>query len=151
MMDNSSQIVEDVKWFMFDDESKEIKNENGFSHGLQFVTRVGDGQCFIVKDADGTEYRIRVSKEMERNQNFNYETEAVMNDLDYLGGALENFYKDGIINSHLTPVIITVKENEKTLAHGTAFEIKENLKDKYTRKILKWDFTYYKWEIFCNV
>lgn len=65
MIDNSSQIVEDVKWFMFDDESKEIKNENGFSHGLQFVTWVGDGQCFIVKDADGTEYRIRVSKEME--------------------------------------------------------------------------------------
>lgn len=65
MVDNSSQIVEDVKWFMFDDESKEIKNENGFSHGLQFVTWVGDGQSFIVKDADGTEYRIRVSKEME--------------------------------------------------------------------------------------
>lgn len=34
MADNSSQIVEDIKWFMFDDESKEIKNENGFSHGL---------------------------------------------------------------------------------------------------------------------
>ena len=65
MADNSSQIVEDVKWFMFGDESKEIKNENGFSHGLQFVTWAGDGQCFIVKDADGTEYRIRVSKEME--------------------------------------------------------------------------------------
>ena len=47
MVDNSSQIVEDVKWFMFDDESKEIKNENGFSHGLQFVTWAGDGQCFL--------------------------------------------------------------------------------------------------------
>ena len=46
-------------------ESKEVKNENGFSHGLQFVTWVGDGQCFIVKDTDGSEYRIRVSKEME--------------------------------------------------------------------------------------
>ena len=65
MADNSSQIVEDIKWFMFDDESKDIKNENGFSHGLQFVTWAGDGQCFIVKDADGTEYRIRVSKEIE--------------------------------------------------------------------------------------
>ena len=73
MADNSSQIVEDIKWFMFDDESKEIKNENGFSHGLQFVTWVGDGQCFIVKDADGTEYRIRVSKEMEWNRNFKTE------------------------------------------------------------------------------
>ena len=28
MADNSSQIVEDIKWFMFDDESKEIKNDN---------------------------------------------------------------------------------------------------------------------------
>ena len=64
MADNSSQIVEDVKWFMFGDESKEIKNENGFSHGLQFVTWADDGQCFIVKDDDGTEYKIRVSKEM---------------------------------------------------------------------------------------
>ena len=27
MADNSSQIIEDIKWFMFDDESKEIKNE----------------------------------------------------------------------------------------------------------------------------
>ena len=33
MADNSSQIVEDIKWFMFDDESKEIKNDNGFAHG----------------------------------------------------------------------------------------------------------------------
>ena len=54
MADNSSQIVEDIKWFMFDDESKEIKNENGFSHGLQFVKWIGDGQCFIVKNTDGT-------------------------------------------------------------------------------------------------
>ena len=69
MADNSSQIVEDIKWFMFDDESKEIKNDNGFSHGLQFVAWAGDGQCFIVKDADGTEYRISVSKEMEWNRN----------------------------------------------------------------------------------
>lgn len=65
MNDYSSRIVEDVKWFMFGDESKEIKNENGFSHELQFVTWAGDGQCFIVKDTDGTEYRIRVSKEVE--------------------------------------------------------------------------------------
>ena len=64
MADNSNQIVEDIKWFMFDNESKEIKNENGFSHSLQFVTWVGDGQSFIVKDADETKYRIRVSKEI---------------------------------------------------------------------------------------
>lgn len=64
MVDNSNQIVEDIKWFMFDDESKEIKNENGFSHGLQFVTWIGDSQSFIVKDTDGTKYRISVSKEM---------------------------------------------------------------------------------------
>ena len=64
MTNNSSQIIEDIKWFMFDDESKEIKNENGFSHGLQFIAWIGDSQCFIVKDTDETKYRIRVSKEI---------------------------------------------------------------------------------------
>ena len=63
--DNSSQIVEDIKWFLFDDESKEIKNEMGFSHGLQFVTWTGNEHCFIVKDADGIEYRVRISKSFE--------------------------------------------------------------------------------------
>lgn len=65
MNDNSSQIIEDIKWFMFDDESREIKNENGFSHDLKFVSWVGDGQSFIVKGLDGKEYRVRISKEME--------------------------------------------------------------------------------------
>lgn len=63
--DNSSQIVEDIKWFLFDDESKEIKNEMGFSHGLQFVTWAGDGRSVIVKDADRIEYRVSVSKSFE--------------------------------------------------------------------------------------
>lgn len=63
MRDDSSQIVEDIKWFMFDDATSEIKNEKGFSHGLQFETWVGDGQSFIVKNDDGIEYRVRVSKE----------------------------------------------------------------------------------------
>ena len=87
MADNSSQIVEDIKWFMFDDESKEIKNENGFSHGLQFVTWAGDGQCFIVKDADGTEYRIRVSKEMEWNRKSMVERIIEMNKYEEMGKA----------------------------------------------------------------
>ena len=78
MADNSSQIVEDIKWFMFNDESKEIKNENGFSHSLQFVTWVGDGQCFIVKDTDGTKYRIRVSKEIWWNQSFKRKKELIL-------------------------------------------------------------------------
>lgn len=63
MVDNSSQIVEDVKWFLFDDENKEIKNENGFSHSLQFETWVGDGHSFIIRDEDGQEYRITVTRE----------------------------------------------------------------------------------------
>ena len=59
---DSSQIVENMKWFLFDDESKEIKNEMGFSHGLQFVTWAGNGQSFIVKDTGGIEYRVSVSR-----------------------------------------------------------------------------------------
>lgn len=62
-----------------------------------------------------------------------------MSDLDYLGGALENFYEGDMENPHLTARDITVKENGKILAHGTAAEIKESLKDKYDRKIINWD------------
>ena len=59
--------------------------------------------------------------------------------LDYLGGALENFYEEDMDNPHLIARNITVKEDGKILAHGTAAEIKDSLKDKYDRKILKWD------------
>lgn len=62
-----------------------------------------------------------------------------MSDLDYLGGALENFYEGDIANPHLIERVITVKEDGKTIAHGTAAEIKDSLKGKYDRKILKWD------------
>ena len=62
-----------------------------------------------------------------------------MSSLDYLGGALENFYEGDIENPHLIARDITVKEDGKILAHGTAAEIKDILKDKYDRKILKWD------------
>lgn len=60
--DNIRQVTEDIKWFMFDDESKEIKNEKGFSHDLQFVTWCGDSQSFIVKDSDNIEYKICISR-----------------------------------------------------------------------------------------
>ena len=40
-----------------------------------------------------------------------------MTRLDYLGGALENFYEDDKLNPHLLPVDITVEENEKIIAH----------------------------------
>lgn len=65
MKDYSSKIVEDIKWFLFDDETKEITNETGFSHELKFMTWCGDGHCFIVKDNAGTEYRVCVTKELE--------------------------------------------------------------------------------------
>ena len=59
--------------------------------------------------------------------------------LNCLGGALENFYNDDEENPHLTKVSVTVIENGKTIASGNASEIKENLKNKYDRKIIKWD------------
>lgn len=62
-----------------------------------------------------------------------------MSSLDYLGGALENFYEGDMENPHLTARNITVKENGKTIAHGTAAEIKDGLKDKYDKKIVDWD------------
>lgn len=65
MADNSEKIVNNIKEFMFGenfDESNTIKNENGINHGLEFVTWA-DEQCFIVKDNNGEEYRVRVNKE----------------------------------------------------------------------------------------
>ena len=53
-----------------------------------------------------------------------------MSNLDYLGGALENFYEGDIENPHLVARDITVKEDGKIIASGTAAEIKDSLKDK---------------------
>ena len=61
--DCSSQIIEDVKWFMFEDgEHNEVKNEFGFPHGLEFVSWCGDGRSFIVRD-NGEDYRLTITKE----------------------------------------------------------------------------------------
>lgn len=55
MVDNTSQIVEDIKWTLFDDRN--------FETSISFETWAGDGNSFIVKDNDGQEYRITVTKE----------------------------------------------------------------------------------------
>ena len=67
--------------------------------------------------------------------------------LDTLGEVLEYFYEDGILNSHLLKADITVYENKdgnkEMVAKGIASEIKDALKDKYDRKIIKWDSLYH--------
>lgn len=61
--DISEQLIEDIKWFMFEDgEHTDVKNEFGFSHGMKFVSWCGDGESFIVTDGY-SEYRIRITKE----------------------------------------------------------------------------------------
>lgn len=55
MSDNTSQIIEDIKWILFDDRS--------LGEAFKFVTWVGNGRSFIVADNDGQEYRITVEKE----------------------------------------------------------------------------------------
>ena len=55
MKDNTSQIVEDIKYVLFDDRN--------FDTLFDFETWVGDGQSFIVKDKDEQEYRITVTRE----------------------------------------------------------------------------------------
>lgn len=62
-----------------------------------------------------------------------------MSKLNYLGGAIESFYKDDVNNPQLRPSVIAVKENGNRIAYGTAAEIKDKLQDKFDRKILKWD------------
>lgn len=55
MKNNTSQIIEDIKWTLFDDRN--------FDASFKFETWVGDGHSFIVKDDDGQEYRIAVTRE----------------------------------------------------------------------------------------
>ena len=55
MNDNISQVVEDIKWTLFDDRN--------FETSFSFETWTGNGNSFIVKDDDGQEYRITVTKE----------------------------------------------------------------------------------------
>jgi hypothetical protein len=67
MADNSRNIINNIKEFMFGenlDETNNMKNNKGKNHGLEFVTWA-DEQCFIIKDSKGDEYRIRVSKELD--------------------------------------------------------------------------------------
>lgn len=55
MNDNTSQIVEDIKWTLFNDRS--------FETLFSFETWAGDDHSFIVKDNYGQEYRVTVTKE----------------------------------------------------------------------------------------
>lgn len=55
MNDNTSHVVEDIKWTLFDDRN--------FETSFSFETWVGNGNSFIVKDDDGQEYRITVTRE----------------------------------------------------------------------------------------
>lgn len=66
-----------------------------------------------------------------------------MSKLDYLGGAIESFYKDDVNNPQLRPPIISVKEDGNQIALGTAAEIKDKLQDKFDRKILKWEVRFH--------
>ena len=72
-----------------------------------------------------------------------------MTRLDYLGGALEhgNFLKACQNVWQNKPFarlsLVLFEENEKIIAHGTAEEIKDSLKSKYNRKIIKWDAYYH--------
>jgi len=64
--DRCSQIIENIKWFLYDDEDivDFPKNEFDFNHGTTFVTWVGDGHSFIISDGKD-EYRIMISKEVK--------------------------------------------------------------------------------------
>lgn len=57
-MDRSDHIVEDIKWKLFN-------KEKDFNLMLEFADWCGDGHSFIVKDYNGNEYRVCVTKEDE--------------------------------------------------------------------------------------
>ena len=55
MKDNTSKIVEDVVYALF--------GTKNFDSSYAFKTWIGNGQSFIIKDADEQEYRITVTRE----------------------------------------------------------------------------------------
>ena len=55
MNDSASFIVDDIKYVLFDDRNYEIS--------FQFKKYVGDRESFIIKDDDGQEYRVTVTRE----------------------------------------------------------------------------------------
>ena len=55
LMGNSSQIIEDIKWILFDDRN--------YDNSFKFKTWSGNSNSFIIKDEDGQEYRVIVEKE----------------------------------------------------------------------------------------
>ena len=55
MEDYREQIIEDIKWILFDDRN--------FDQLFRFKTWTGEGNSFIVKDDDGQEYRVTVTRE----------------------------------------------------------------------------------------
>ena len=57
MIDRSEQIVEDIKWVMFG-------SEENFKYSVKFAYWCGDGHSFVVRDSDGDEYRVCVTKEV---------------------------------------------------------------------------------------
>lgn len=55
MNDNTSAIIEDIKWTLFDDRN--------YNNSFKFETWSGNSNSFIIKDEDGQEYRVIVEKE----------------------------------------------------------------------------------------
>lgn len=55
MEDYREQIIEDIKWILFDD--------RGYYESFRFKTWTGEGNSFIVKDDDEQEYRVTVTRE----------------------------------------------------------------------------------------
>ena len=55
MNDYSSQIIEDIKWILF--------NDRNYETSFEFEKWIGDGHSLIIKDSDAQKYRITITKE----------------------------------------------------------------------------------------
>ena len=53
--DCTSQIIEDIKYILFDDRN--------FESSFKFITWIGNGNSFVVRDDDDREYRVVVIRE----------------------------------------------------------------------------------------
>lgn len=59
--DESAQVLQRIRSFMFDDGDRIVKNDRGYTHGLYFMQWQGEHR-FIVSAADGTKYGIAIKK-----------------------------------------------------------------------------------------
>ena len=59
-IDDAEQVLDDIKWFMFNQENTTICNEFGYSPNVEFGHWIYDTAFTVLRD--GVEYKISIEK-----------------------------------------------------------------------------------------